>query len=159
VELHTDGSCWGNPGPGGWAAILVYQGKDREFSGSEKQTTSSRMELRAVIEGLRHLKEPCRVSVQCDSRYVVSAFNEAWLEDWQARGWRRAGGRPVLNQDLWRELLAEHAKHDVYRWTWARGHAGHQYNERCHTLAVQACREAIPEGWTRKPRRRRAGAS
>jgi ribonuclease HI len=153
VELYIDGSCWGNPGPGGWAAILVYQGTERELSGSEKQTTSGRMELRAAIEGLRQLKEPCRVSIECDSQYVVRAFNDNWLEEWQARSWRKAGGKPVLNQDLWHELLDEYAKHDV-RWTWVRGHAGNAYNERCHTLALAGSRKAIPGGWApRKPRR------
>jgi ribonuclease HI len=141
VELHTDGSCLGNPGAGGWAAILVWEGHEREFSGGEKQTTSSRMELRAVIEGLRRLREPCRVSVECDSQYVVNAFNQKWLEAWQERGWRKTNRQPVLNQDLWRELLDELAKHDVYRWTWSRGHAGNLYNERCHTLAQRAAGE------------------
>jgi len=142
VQLYTDGFCRGNPGPGGWAAILVYEGTEREFYGSEKQTTNSRMELRAVIEGLRRLKQPCRVSVECDSRYVVSAFNERWLEEWQANGWRRTNGRPVLNQDLWRQLLDEHAKHDVHRWTWARGHDGSAHTERCRRLALDGSRHA-----------------
>jgi ribonuclease HI len=137
VQLYIDGSCSGNPGPGGWAAILVYQGVEREFSGSEKQTTNGRMELRAAIEGLRRLKEPCRVSVECDSQYVVKAFNDNWIEAWQGRGWRKADRQPVLNRDLWEELLAEVAKHEV-RWTWVRGHAGDEYNERCDALAVRA---------------------
>jgi ribonuclease HI len=106
---------FGQPRPRGWAAILVYEGTEREFSGSEKETTSSRMELRAVIEGLRRLKEPCRVSVECDSEYVVRAFNDNWIEGWQRRGWRKANGKQVLNQDLWKELLAEIPRHKV-RW-------------------------------------------
>jgi ribonuclease HI len=146
VALYIDGSCWGNPGPGGWAAILVYKGTEREFFGSERQTTSSRMELRAAIEGLRCLKESCRVSVEGDSQYVVRAFNDDWLEGWQCRGWRKVDGEPVLNHDLWEELLAEVGKHEV-RWTWVRGHAGNPYNERCHALAVRGCKAAIPGGW------------
>ena len=145
VELYIDGSCRGNPRRGGWAAILVYQGTKREFSGSEKQTNSDRMKLRAAIEGLRHLREPCRVSIECGSRYVVSAFNDNWLEEWQERGWRKANGRPILNKDLWHELLDEFAKHDV-RWIQVQGHAGNPYNKRCHTLAVRACRKATPDG-------------
>jgi ribonuclease HI len=153
VALYTDGSCWGNPGPGGWAAILVYKGVERALSGSEKQTKSGRMELRAAIEGLRRLKEPCCVSVECDCEYVVKAFNDNWIEGWQRRGWRKAGGEAVLNQDLWRELLAEVAKHQV-RWTWVQEHAGNPYNERCHALAVRACKQAVPGGWSSsRPRR------
>ena len=96
------------------------------------------MELRAVIEGLRRLKEPCRVSVECDSEYVVRAFNDNWIEGWQRRGWRKANGKQVLNQDLWKELLAEIPRHKV-RWAWVPAHAGNPYNERCHSLAVRAC--------------------
>jgi len=154
VSLYIDGSCWGNPGPGGWAAILVYKGTEREFFGSDRQTTSSRMELRAAIEGLRRLKESCRVSVEGDSQYVVRAFNDGWLEGWQRRGWRKVDGDPVLNHDLWEELLAEVGKHEV-RWAWVRGHAGNPYNERCHTLAVRGCKAAIPGGWGRQRGTRR----
>jgi ribonuclease HI len=100
------------------------------------------MELRAVIEGLRRLKERCSVSIQSDSKYIISAFNDYWIENWQRRGWRKANGDAVLNQDLWRELLDEVAKHDV-RWTWVQGHAGDPFNERCHALAVPACQTAI----------------
>jgi ribonuclease HI len=162
VALHTDGSCLGNPGAGGWAAILVYKGIKKEFSGSDKQTKSGRMELRAVIEGLRRLEERCSVSIECDSKYIVNAFNDDWIEKWQRRGWRTANGEAVLNQDLWRELVAEVAKHDV-RWTWVQGHAGDPYNERCHALAVQACERAVEPpragSWlnpiAKKPRRSR----
>lgn len=153
VSLYIDGSCWGNPGPGGWAAILVYKGTEREFSGSEKQTTSGRMELRAAIEGLRRLKEQCSVSVEGDAQYVVRAFNDDWIADWQHREWRTANGDPVLNQDLWEELLVEAGKHKV-RWTCVRGSAGNPYSERCHALAVRGCKEAIPGGWARRRRTR-----
>ena len=152
VGLYTDGSCWGNPGPGGWAAILVYKHTKREFTGSEKQSTRGRMELLPVIEGLRRLNERCHVSVECDAQYVVRAFKDNWIQGWLRRDWRKKDGTPVLNPELWRELLDEVARHDV-RWTWVRGHAGNLYDERCHELAVQACKAAIPDGWASKRRR------
>jgi ribonuclease HI len=123
--------------------ILVWEKHEREFVGREKQTTSNRIELRAVIEGLRRLNQICRVSVTCHSRYVVDTFNEYRLEEWQKRGgWRTADGKPVPNQDLWRELLVEHAKHDVYSWAWSREHAGDPYVARCRRLALCESRAA-----------------
>jgi ribonuclease HI len=138
VSLHTDGACSGNPGPGGWGAILVYGDHERKLSGSERKTTNNRMELRAVIEGLRALKEPCRVSVYSDAQYIVNAFNKDWFAGWQSRGWKTVKRKPVLNKDLWEELLAQ-AEHHEATWAWVEGHAGNIYNERAHALAVAAC--------------------
>jgi ribonuclease HI len=137
IELHTDGACSGNPGRGGWAAILVYGKHERELSGSEAGTTNNRMELRAVIEGLRAVREPCRVTVYSDSKYVINAFAQGWIETWQQRGWRKKDNKPVLNPDLWQELLVEVARHEVV-WEWVAGHSGNRYNERCDLLAVAA---------------------
>ncbi|MBM4269473.1 MAG: ribonuclease HI [Deltaproteobacteria bacterium] len=136
VRLYTDGSCHGNPGPGGWAAILDHRGHRRELTGAEAATTNNRMELRAVIEGLRALTEPCEVEVWTDSRYVVDGM-KSWLAAWKARGWKTAGKQPVKNEDLWRALDAEAARHRV-TWHWVRGHDGHVENERADTLANAA---------------------
>jgi ribonuclease HI len=145
VEIYAGVSYRGNRGPGGWAAILVYQGMAREFSGSEMRTTKSRIELRAVIEGLRRLKEPCGVSLSCGSRYIVSAFNDNRLEEWQDRGWLQASGSRVVNRDLWHELLDEYAKHDV-RWIWVGRRGDSAYGKRCRTLAVRACKASFTDG-------------
>jgi ribonuclease HI len=136
VELYTDGSCHGNPGPGGWAAILEYDGRKRELSGAERSTTNNQMELRAVIEGLRVLKEPCRVEVHSDSQYVVKGM-QSWLKAWKRRGWLTADRQPVKNADLWRELDRLASGHDV-SWHWVRGHADHPQNTRCDRLANEA---------------------
>jgi ribonuclease HI len=141
VILHCDGSCSGNPGPGGWAAILTYKGHERELSGGEPRTTNNRMELTAAIQGLRALKEPCAVTVRTDSRYLINAFTEGWLHDWQNREWKNAKGELVPNRDLWETLLAEAARHKV-TWEWVEGHAGEPFNERTHTMAVAACEAA-----------------
>lgn len=136
VRLFADGSCHGNPGPGGWAALLEYDGHRREMSGAESATTNNRMELRGVIEGLLALREPCRVEVWTDSRYVVDGM-KSWLAAWKRRGWKTADKKPVKNEDLWRALDEAAARHEV-TWHWVRGHAGHPENERCDRLANQA---------------------
>lgn len=136
VKLYTDGSCHGNPGPGGWAAILDYQGKRRELSGAEPATTNNQMELRAVIEGLRALKEPCIVEIWTDSRYVVDGMT-SWIGNWKRRGWVTADRKPVKNADLWRALDVEAARHRP-AWHWVRGHDGHPENERADQLANAA---------------------
>jgi ribonuclease HI len=147
VELWTDGACSGNPGPGGWAAILVARradgtiAKQLELSGGEPQTTNNRMELRAVIEGLRALQRASAVTVHIDSSYVMDAITKRWCDAWQARGWRTASKQPVKNRELWEALLAQLAVHAV-RWNKVKGHAGVELNERCDRLAVAAYRAA-----------------
>ena len=136
VTLYTDGACSGNPGPGGYCAILVYQGKEKCISGGEKMTTNNRMELLAVIEGLKALKESCEVEVVSDSKYVVDAIEKGWLKSWQAKGWKKADRSPVLNVELWKDLVQVLEQHQV-SFTWIRGHAGHPYNERCDAIAVE----------------------
>ena len=141
VDLFTDGACRGNPGPGGWGLILRFDGREKELAGGEKDTTNNRMELTAVIRGLEALNKPCRLTVHTDSRYIVDAFKKGWLDNWIARGWRRAAtkgqGKPVLNVDLWQRLLELIDKHQV-QFEWVRGHAGHPENERADKLAVGA---------------------
>lgn len=143
VALYADGSCHGNPGPGGWAAILEYEGKSRELVGAERSTTNNRMELRAVIEGLRALREPCEVEVWSDSRYVIDGMT-SWLPGWKRRGWRTADKKPVKNEELWR-ALDEAASRHVVTWHWVRGHQGHPQNERCDALANEAIRRLLSE--------------
>lgn len=135
VDIYTDGACKGNPGPGGWGAILVYRGFERELHGGEKMTTNNRMELTAVISALEALKEPCEVTITTDSQYVVRAVEEKWLDTWKANGWIKKDRKPVQNADLWQQLLKLIEKHDVH-FEWVKGHAGHPYNERCDELAV-----------------------
>ncbi len=141
VDLFTDGACRGNPGPGGWGVILRFEGREKELAGGEEDTTNNRMELTAVIRGLEALNKPCRVSVHTDSRYIVDAFEKGWLENWIARGWRRAAtkgrGKPVLNVDLWQRLVELIDEHQV-QFEWVRGHAGHPENERADRLAAGA---------------------
>ena len=134
VTIYTDGACSGNPGPGGWAAILRCGDAEKELSGGEENTTNNRMELTAVIRGLQALKEPCSVTVMSDSTYVVSAIEKGWLANWQKKNWRTASG-PVKNPELWRELLGEMARHRV-RFVWVKGHAEYEFNNRCDRLAV-----------------------
>jgi ribonuclease HI len=141
VELWTDGACLGNPGPGGWAALLRWNDQEREIVGGDPQTTNNRMELRAVLEGLRALKRPVEVHVHTDSAYVQRAFTEGWLERWQRNGWRTAAKKPVENQDLWESLLEAAGPHTV-RFTRVKGHAGVELNERVDVLAAQAARDA-----------------
>lgn len=135
VELFTDGACSGNPGPGGWGAILRYKGAEKELSGGEESTTNNRMELTAAIEGLAALKEPCRVTLYSDSKYLVDAVTKGWAVGWRSRGWRRADKQPALNVDLWQRLLDLLELHEV-TFVWVKGHAGHPENERCDRLAV-----------------------
>lgn len=135
IELFTDGSCSGNPGPGGYGAILRYNGREREISGGDANTTNNRMELTAVIAGLSALKEPCRVTLTTDSQYVVNALTKGWLESWKQRGYVKADKKPVLNRDLWEKLDALLQIHKV-TCVWVRGHEGHPENERCDRLAV-----------------------
>lgn len=135
VQLYTDGACKGNPGPGGYGAVLVYNGVEKEFSGGEAMTTNNRMELLAAITGLEALREPCEVVLTSDSKYLVDAINQNWAVAWQRRGWKRSDGKPALNIDLWERLLALLERHKVTL-IWVKGHAGHPYNERCDRLAV-----------------------
>jgi len=139
IQLYTDGACSGNPGPGGWAAILSFMGKEKELSGSMSNTTNNRMELFAVISGIGALKEPCKVDVYSDSAYVVNAFNQNWIDKWQVNGWQTADKKPVENSDLWKLLLQiiKIKKHDVSFYK-VKGHADHPENIRCDTLAKAA---------------------
>jgi ribonuclease HI len=145
VTLYTDGACSGNPGIGGYGAILVYTDlngikHEKEFSQGYKHTTNNQMELLAVIVGLEALKKPCSVTVFSDSKYVVDAFNNKWIESWVAKNWRTAGKSPVKNVELWKRLMKAIEQHDV-NFIWVKGHAGHEYNERCDSLAVAACKK------------------
>ena len=135
IELFTDGACSGNPGPGGWGAILRYNGIERELSGGEENTTNNRMELTAAIEGLSALKEPCRVRLVTDSRYVADGIGKGWAASWRKNGWRKADKKPALNADLWEKLLKLTELHTV-EIEWVRGHNCHPENERCDALAV-----------------------
>lgn len=135
VEIFTDGACSGNPGPGGWGAILRYNGRERELSGGEKETTNNRMELTAVIEALSALKEPCKVRLVTDSKYVADGITKGWAESWRKNNWRKADKKPALNPDLWEKLLNLIEIHEVTI-DWVKGHAGHPENERCDQLAV-----------------------
>jgi len=134
ITIHTDGACDGNPGPGGWAAILEHAGRTRELTGGEPATTNNRMELQAAIAALRALKEPCAVDLFTDSEYLRDGIT-SWIGAWKARGWRTAGKKPVKNDDLWRALDALAVKHEA-QWHWLKGHAGHPLNERCDQLAT-----------------------
>jgi len=141
IIIYTDGACSGNPGPGGWGAVLLFRDQEKEIRGGEKETTNQRMELQAVIEALRQLKVTgWDVSVFSDSAYVVNAFNQHWLENWQRNGWRNSKKDPVANQDLWQELLRL-AERNRIKMMKVKGHAGHVYNERCDQLARQAIKE------------------
>ena len=133
VEIFTDGACRGNPGPGGWGALLRFNGKEREIYGGENDTTNNRMELTAAIEGLRALKEPCEVTLTTDSVYVKSGITE-WLSGWKKRNWRTAAKKPVKNEDLWRALDEQNQRHQV-SWAWVKGHSGHRENEIADQLA------------------------
>ena len=134
VFMFTDGACSGNPGPGGWGTILRYGDAEKELSGGEAQTTNNRMELLAVINGLAALKEPCEVTIQSDSRYVVDGIEKGWARSWKRNGWRKADKKPALNADLWEKLLTLLDIHTV-NFIWIKGHAGHPENERCDQLA------------------------
>jgi ribonuclease HI len=133
INLYSDGSSLGNPGPGGWGTILEYNGKEKEFCGGQDNTTNNQMELKGVIEGLKALKEPCLVNVISDSTYVVKAINE-WLEGWVRNKWKTASKKPVKNIELWQEYLEVSKTHKIHA-VWVKGHAGHEHNERCDILA------------------------
>jgi ribonuclease HI len=135
VDIYTDGACSGNPGPGGWAGILIANGSEKIVSGSDPATTNNRMELTAAIEALKALKKPCRVRLFSDSAYLVSAFNLGWLRNWQRNGWRNAANDPVSNPDLWQALLQASAPHMI-EWVKVKGHTDNEYNNRCDKLAV-----------------------
>ena len=135
VNIYTDGACKGNPGPGGWGAILVYKGIEREMSGGDASTTNNRMELTAVLEALEALKEPCEVELCSDSRYVLDALTKGWAVSWRANGWKKADKKPALNSELWDRLLTLTERHKM-SYVWVKGHEGHPYNERCDAMAV-----------------------
>ena len=135
VTLYTDGACSGNPGPGGWGAILEYQGTEKELSGGESSTTNNRMELTAVIEGLSALKEPCVVELYSDSKYVIDGLSKGWAVSWRKNGWKKADKKPALNPDLWEKLLNLAEMHQL-RYHWVKGHADNPKNNRCDALAV-----------------------
>ena len=135
VTLYTDGACSGNPGPGGWGAILIYNGHEKELSGGEKRTTNNRMELTAVIRGLEALKVPCVVELYSDSKYVIDALEKGWAVGWRKRGWVKSDKKPALNPDLWERLLKLCEVHELH-YHWVKGHADNPYNNRCDELAV-----------------------
>ena len=136
IEIFTDGACKGNPGPGGWCAILRYNGVEKVISGGEKETTNNRMELSAVLFALKALKEPCHITLQSDSKYVLDSLSKGWVYGWQKKGWKKSDGKPALNVDLWQPLLEEIRKHEL-EYVWIKGHAGHPENERCDAQAVK----------------------
>lgn len=136
VEIFTDGACKGNPGPGGWGAILRYNGHEKVISGGEADTTNNRMELTALIKALEQLNEPCHVIVTSDSQYVLNALEKGWAEGWRKRGWKKADKKPALNADLWEIMLNLEKSHNM-EYRWIQGHNGHPENERCDALAVE----------------------
>lgn len=136
VTIYTDGACSGNPGPGGWGAILNYKGTEKELSGGEKQTTNNRMELTAVIRALSALKESCVVELYSDSKYVIDALEKGWAIGWRKKNWIKSDKKPALNPDLWEELLELTQKHEMH-YHWVKGHADNEYNERCDRMAVR----------------------
>ncbi len=137
ISLYTDGACSGNPGPGGWAAVLAYKGRENHLSGGLAHTTNNQMELLAVISGLEALKERCRVTIVTDSTYVIKAFEDKWINGWIRRGWKNSKGDPVANKELWQRLIPLVEAHTV-SWQWVKGHNGHRFNELCDALAVAA---------------------
>ena len=142
VTLYTDGACSGNPGPGGWGAILLYNGHELALSGGEARTTNNRMELTAVIEALQKLKEPCIVELYSDSKYVIDALEKGWAWGWKKRGWVKSDKKPALNPDLWDTLLSLTQKHELH-YHWVKGHADNEYNNRCDTMAVAESRKFL----------------
>ncbi len=151
VNIYTDGSCQGNPGPGGYGVILVHGKKRKELSGGYRKTTNNRMEIMAAIVGLESLKKPCRVTLCSDSQYLVKAIEEGWAKRWKSKGWKRNTGEPALNPDLWARLLDLCEKHQV-SFEWVRGHNGHPENERCDELATTAAARPdrlVDEGFER----------
>ena len=142
IEIFTDGACKGNPGPGGWCAILRYNGVEKMISGGEKDTTNNRMELSAVLFALKALKEPCHITLQSDSKYVLDSLSKGWVYGWQKKGWKKSDGKPALNVDLWQPLLEEIRRHEM-EYVWIKGHAGHPENERCDAQAVKESEKFI----------------
>ncbi|HXA38400.1 MAG TPA: ribonuclease HI [Phenylobacterium sp.] len=141
VVIHTDGACSGNPGPGGWGAVLHYGDKEKELRGGDLQTTNNRMELMAAIQALEALNRPCKVELHTDSQYVQKGIHE-WIHGWKKRGWLTADKKPVKNDDLWKRLDAARLRHEV-DWRWIKGHAGHEFNERADALARQGMEETL----------------
>ena len=141
VVIYTDGACSGNPGPGGWGALLISGGHRRDICGGEPTTTNNRMELMAAIQALEALTKPCKVELHTDSTYVMKGISE-WIHSWKARGWKTADKKPVKNEDLWRRLDAARERHDV-DWRWVKGHAGHELNEHADALAGRGLKEAL----------------
>ena len=140
VTIYTDGACSGNPGPGGWGAVLIYGGHERDLWGGETPTTNNRMELMGAIQALETLKKPCRVELHTDSQYVRQGITQ-WINNWRVHGWKTSDRKPVKNEDLWRRLDAARARHEVH-WHWVKGHNGHPLNERADGLARKGCDEA-----------------
>ena len=134
VTIYTDGACLGNPGPGGWCCILSYQNNFKKLSGGTEETTNNRMELQAIIEGLKALKENCEVKIISDSQYSINPFNKNWLQKWQLSNWKLSNGQPVKNRDLWEILIEESKKHKI-SFEYIKGHSGHKYNEECDSEA------------------------
>ncbi len=141
VDIYTDGACKFNPGPGGYAAILVYEGREKEVSGGEKETTNNRMELTAAIKGLSILKEPCEVTLYSDSKYLIDSIEKKWVYSWKNNGWKKSDKSLALNPDLWEKILTLLDYHKV-SFVWVKGHNGHAYNERCDALAVAGAHAA-----------------
>jgi len=133
IQLYTDGSCLGNPGPGGWAALMRFKGTEKMFSGGQLDTTNNQMELMAVIEGLKALKKPCHIDLYTDSKYVLDGYTK-WLDGWKARGWKKSDKKPVLNKEYW-VMLDKYAKDHKIDWHWVKGHSGHDENERVDDMA------------------------
>ena len=135
ITIYTDGACSGNPGPGGWGAILEYKGVRKEISGGEAETTNNRMELMGIIRALEQLKEPCDITFCSDSKYVMDGLSKGWAKGWRARGWVKSDKKPALNVDLWEQLLQLIAQHELH-YHWVKGHAENEYNNRCDEMAV-----------------------
>ncbi|MEX2601905.1 MAG: ribonuclease HI [Balneolaceae bacterium] len=140
IILYTDGACSGNPGPGGWGALLIWNGKEKELSGSEPHTTNNRMEMRAIVEALKHLRKPCTVKIHSDSALIINTFTKGWISSWQAKGWRKADKKPVENRDLWEEMLDAMKPHKV-KWVKVKGHSTDELNNRVDRLAVLASKK------------------
>ncbi|MDI6401000.1 ribonuclease HI [Balneolaceae bacterium ANBcel3] len=140
VIVYTDGACSGNPGPGGWGAILIHNKREKSISGSEAHTTNNRMELTAIIEALNALKKPCQVAIHSDSALIINAFTDGWIDNWLRRGWKKADKKPVENRDLWERLLTAMKPHRV-EWVKVKGHSDNEYNNRADRLAVEAAKK------------------
>lgn len=145
ITIYTDGACSGNPGPGGWGAVLMYGSAVKEISGGERLTTNNRMEIMGVIRALESLKEPCRVRVHSDSAYVINCFKQRWYENWRRNGWKNAAKQPVENRDLWEALLAQVARHQV-EWIKVKGHSDDVWNNRCDELARGEAKKFLEGG-------------